>query len=141
MASTKPAGFEGLEEDPIYRNSLREARFILGLWTFCFIYTVSYCYLTGYLVHEPLPTSTGPGVATLLGPLEALNRDAESLTYPFGLGIPDWVFYGVAVPWGICIILSFVYGLFIFTEDDLSAGSLEEKEAAAGDSAAQEESV
>ena len=120
--STSPQQNE-LEDDPIYRNSLREARFILAVWVVCFLWTVSYCYFNGYLSHEPLTSSTGPGVANLLGPLESFNRDPESLTYPLDLGIPDWVFYGILMPWVICVVLSFWYGLFMFTEDDLSEGA------------------
>ena len=28
--------------DTLYRNSVREARFILGTWACCFVYTISY---------------------------------------------------------------------------------------------------
>ena len=120
-----------LVEDPIYRNCLREAKFILGLWTCCFLYTVIYCYLNGYLVHEPLPSSTGPGVTSLLGPLESLNRKPDSVTFPLGLGIPDWVFYGIVIPWGVCVVASFWYGLYLLAEDDLSDGAEESDEVSA----------
>ena len=75
------------------------------------------------MVHEPLPSSTGPAVTHVLGPLESFNRDPESVTFPLGLGIPDWVFYGILLPWIVCIVLSFWYGLFFFAEDDLSEGA------------------
>ena len=130
MAETDESAKAGWVEDPIYRHSLREARFILGLWTCCFFYTVSYCYLNGYLSHEPSPGSTGPAIASWFGPLEAFNRDPDSVTYPLGLGIPDWVFYGVALPWVVCIVLSFWYGLFMFAEDDLSEGEMQDDIAA-----------
>ena len=123
MADSPAEEPRALEIDPTYRNSLREAKFILGLWAVCFVYTTGYGYLNGYLVHQPLPSSTGPGITELFGPLESFNRDPESVTYPLGLGIPDWIFYGVAVPWVICIVLSFWYGLFMFAEDDLSEGA------------------
>ena len=111
-----------LEEDPIYRHSVREARFILGLWTCCFFYTVIYCYLNGYITHEAMPedASAGPSIGNLVGPLEKFNRDPATVTYPLGLGIPDWVFYGVALPWVVCIVLSFWFCLAIFVEDDLT---------------------
>lgn len=128
MSDSKSIPADGWEEDHIYRNSLREARFILGLWTCCFLYTVSYCYLFGYLSHEPLPSATGSAVGSWFGPLEAWNRDPDSVTYPLGLGIPDWVFYGIAIPWVVCVVLSFWYGLFMFSEDDLSAVDGEQPE-------------
>ncbi len=127
---TKPDG--NYQEDPIYRNSLREARMILILWACCMVYTVAYCYLFGFMSHEPLPTATGPAIGELVGPLEAFNRDPDSVTYPLGLGIPDWIFYGVALPWVVCTVLSFVYGLFIFAEDDLSDESEKEETEAKG---------
>ena len=108
--------------DPVFVNARREARFILGLWVGCLLYTVTWCYLNGYLVHEPLASIAGPNVTVVAGPLESFNRAPDSVTYPLGLGIPDWVFYGVAVPWLICIVASFWYGLFFFAEDDLSDG-------------------
>jgi len=123
-SSSQPA----LEVDPIYRNSLREAKFILGLWACCFVWTVGYCYFYGYLSHEPLAGSTGPAVTNLLGPLKSFDRDPKSLTYPLDLGVPDWAFYGIVLPWVICTVLSFWYGLFFFAEDDLSDGADEEEE-------------
>ncbi len=112
-------------EDPLYRHALREARFVLGLWTCCFFYTVTYCYLYGYMTHEPLPASdtTGQAIGKLVGPLDSFNRDPDSVSYPLGLGIPDWVFYGVALPWVVCIVLSVWFCLVIFVEDDLSSGT------------------
>ncbi len=132
MTESPPDGGGTLVEDPLYRHSLREARFVLGLWTCCFLYTVSYCYLYGYLTHEPMPASaaTGPAIGNLVGPLESFNRDPDSISYPLGLGIPDWVFYGVALPWVICIVLSVWFCLVIFVEDDLSSGTEQTDEAA-----------
>ena len=109
-----------LEEDPVYRHCLREMRLILGLWLICFIYTVTFCYCRGYLTHEPLAASTGPDIAELLGPLPELNREPASVTYPLGLGIPDWVFYGIVLPWLFCILASLYFCAFIFVEDELS---------------------
>lgn len=120
---SRPKNDQDWQVDPIYRNSLREAKFIFCLWAGCLVYTVLFCYGYGYLVHEPLPSSFGPAVTNLLGPLESLNRVPDSVTYPLGLGIPDWVFYGVLVPWIICAVLTFWYGLFFFAEDDLSEGA------------------
>ena len=125
MPESSPHEDATYEPDPLIIHCLREARFIIGVWACCFIYTVSYCYLHGYLVHEPLPSATPWAVTNLLGPLESFNRDPDSVTYPLGLGIPDWVFYGIILPWLLCIVASFWYGLFLFTEDDLGEGEAE----------------
>lgn len=109
-----------LEEDPVFRHCLRETRFILALWCCCFVYTVTFCYSQGYLSHEPLPSSTGPGIASVFGPLTSWNRSPESLTYPLGLGIPDWVFYGIVLPWLVCLVISIIFCAVFFVEDDLT---------------------
>lgn len=115
-----PDAASHFEDDPVYRHARREAFFILGLWTSCFFYTIGYCYLNGYLTHEPDPTATGPAISELVGPLESFNRDPESLSEPFGLGIPDWVFYGIVVPWLVCIVATFWFCFFLYVEDDLN---------------------
>ena len=107
------------EVDPVYVHSRREAIFIFSIWVVFCVYTCAFCYLYGYLSHEPLPTSTGPAIGQIVGPLESFNRDPESLSFPLNLGIPDWVFYGIFLPWLVCIALSIWYGLFFFVEDDL----------------------
>ncbi|UCF36474.1 MAG: hypothetical protein JSU96_16885 [Acidobacteriota bacterium] len=106
-------------DDPLYLNAWREAKLILSIWFTCLIYTVGVCYLYGYLSHEPDPAATGPSVGVLAGPLDAFNRAPESLQVPFGIGMPDWVFYGVGLPWLICIIVTWWFCLFYFVEDDL----------------------
>lgn len=106
--------------DPVFRNSLRECVFLLLLWLACCLYTVTYCYLAGYLVHEPHPNATGPSIGKLVGPLTAFDRHPQSLTTPFGLGVPDWVFFGVIVPWVVAVVITVLYCFYFFVEDDLS---------------------
>lgn len=98
---------------------MREARIIIILWTVCLVYSCTYCYLNGYLSHPPHPASTGPSIGALCGPLTTFNRDPATLRTPLGLGIPDWVFYGVVVPWLCCILATMWFCLFYFVEDDL----------------------
>ena len=119
MAQTDTTDPRRLEEDTVYRHSVREAIVILSMWVVCFVYTCTYCYLFGYLSHEGNPLSTGPALGSWLGPLEAFDREPASLTTPLGLGIPDWVFYGIAMPWALCILATFWFCLFFFKEDDL----------------------
>jgi hypothetical protein len=108
-------------EDVLLGNSRREAWIVLLAWLGSLIYTVSVCYLFGYLTHEPSGTSVGPDVASLLGPLTSFNRNPESLTTPLGLGIPDWVFYGIVLPWVACIALTLWFCFRYFSEDDLGS--------------------
>lgn len=67
-------------EDRLVRSARREALFALALWLVSMVYTVTYCYLNGY------------------------NRAPETLT--FVLWFPDWVFWGIVVPWIACVIVS-----------------------------------
>ena len=57
------------------------------------VYTVTYCYLFGY------------------------NRSLESLT--FVLGFPDWVFWGVVVPWLVCVVFSWLFAFVLVKDVDL----------------------
>lgn len=110
---------KSLAQDPLYRNSLREARLILIIWFLCGIITVTICYLFGYLSHEPDLNSTGPDLVNIFGSFEKFDRTPESLTTPLGLGIPDWIFYGIVIPWLVCIGFTFWFCLSYFSEDEL----------------------
>lgn len=81
------------EEDPVLRSSRREAIVVFFVWLAAFLYTIPYCYLHGY------------------------NRTLDSLT--FVLGFPDWVFWGIVVPWSICLVFSFYFGSRFMRDEDL----------------------
>lgn len=110
---------EASEEDPVYRHSRREAAFVFALWGACLLYSGTYCYLRGYLSHEPHPAAVGPALGAVVGVLRAFERDPTTLTTPLGLGIPDWIFYGVVTPWLVCIVVTFLFCHFVFVEDEL----------------------
>jgi Protein of unknown function (DUF997) len=80
-------------DDPVLRSARREAILIFAVWLAAMIYTVTCCYLMGY------------------------NRSAESLK--FVLGFPDWVFWGILVPWTICVLVSFYIGAAFMRDEDL----------------------
>jgi len=121
-------------EDPVFRNSLREAKIIISIWAVAMVYTCTYCYLYGYQSHPSDPAAIGPAVSSWFGPLESFDRDPATLTTPFGLGIPDWVFYGIVTPWIGCLLATFVFCLFIFKEDDLGDEQAPTSVAGEGDS-------
>jgi hypothetical protein len=81
------------QEDPVVKAARREACLALGMWIVAMAYTLSYCYTHGY------------------------GRSVESLT--FVLWFPDWVFWGIVVPWGICILLSTVFAFRIMGDESL----------------------
>lgn len=81
--------------DPVYVHSKKEAMLILIIWGLSFAWTVPYCYLTGY---------------------RTIN---ELWDLKLVLGMPAWVFWGVAAPWTISGILSIIICLFFIKDDDL----------------------
>ena len=90
--------FEGVlmsppTDDPVLRSARREALVVFAAWLAAMTYTVTYCYLHGY------------------------NRTQESLT--FVLGFPDWVFWGIVVPWSVCVLFSFWFGATFMKDEDL----------------------
>ena len=52
-------------------------------------------------------------------------RDASTLTYVFGF--PDWIFWGVVLPWTVCTVLSFIITYFVMRDDDLGEEQSEEQ--------------
>ena len=61
--------------DPVFLHGRREAAVIFAAWVIALLWTVPYCYLAGYS-----PAIEGESVSTVLG-------------------IPGWVFWGIAAPW------------------------------------------
>jgi hypothetical protein len=80
-------------DDPVLRSAKREALVVFVTWLAAMVYTVGYCYSYGY------------------------NRAPESLT--FVLGFPDWVFWGIVVPWSVCVLFSFYFGATFVRDEDL----------------------
>ncbi len=80
-------------EDPVLVSSRREAWMTLGIFVCALTYTIGYCSQHAY------------------------NRTAESLT--FVCGFPDWVFYGVVLPWCVCVVVCWVFGAIFVRDEDL----------------------
>ena len=80
-------------EDPVVRASRREAFFAAVLLVAAMAYTVGYTALHGY------------------------NRSPESLR--FVLWFPDWVFWGIVVPWLACIAAGVVYAYGLMGAEEL----------------------
>jgi hypothetical protein len=80
-------------EDPLIASARREALATMTVWLATMIYTVSYCYTQGY------------------------HRTLDDLT--FVLGFPDWIFWGIVVPWGVCFLLSAWFSFFFIRDEPL----------------------
>ena len=103
----------GYRDDPVFLDSRREAIFILCLWCSCFFWTICWCYHNGYVQHASVPGH----ITEFLPDHTGWDRDPATLVTPLGLGIPDWVFWGIAVPWVLCIVIS-MWFCFWFMRDD-----------------------
>lgn len=80
-------------DDPLLRSSRREALVAVAAWAIATAYSAGYCWVYGY------------------------GRPIESLT--FVLGFPDWIFWGLIVPWAACTVFSAWFGLFYMSDDPL----------------------
>ena len=105
--------------DRVYLNCRREAVIIFLLWLAVSSFSIIISYTYGYTSHEPSGLSVGLSIEEAIGPLESLNRDPESITFPLGLGIPDWVFYAIVIPWVFCIIITWIFCVFYMKDDEL----------------------
>ena len=74
------------------KSARREALAAFAIWLIATIYSVGYCCTFGY------------------------GRDPQTLT--FVLGFPDWVFWGIVVPWGVCTIVASLFA-FCFMKDEV----------------------
>jgi hypothetical protein len=91
-AKTHPPGGK---EQRLLRNARRESVLILAAWAVCLVWSV--------------------GVSTLFG--YAANRDPADIALI--LGFPDWVFWGVVVPWGVGLIFATWFCFGFMADDDL----------------------
>jgi hypothetical protein len=90
-----------LLEDPAVRTSRREAVLVFAIWLAACVYSLGVCYRFGFY------------------------RDAATLTYI--LGFPDWVFWGIVVPWSVCTVLCFVLSYYVIQDEDLGEEQAEEQ--------------
>jgi hypothetical protein len=88
----EPAG----KEQQLLRHARREGLVILAAWALALVWSVGYSRLFGYV---------GPG--------------GEIREIRLILGIPDWVFWGIVVPWAVCLVFSVWFCFRFMTDDDL----------------------
>lgn len=80
-------------ENRVLQSALREAKWALWIWLFAMVYTVGMCTWKGY------------------------GRPAESLAFVFGF--PDWAFWGLILPWLVCVVIAWAYSFWIMTDEPL----------------------
>lgn len=80
-------------QEPILKTARREMLSAAVLWLVAMVWTVGYCAKYGY------------------------NLQPDQLK--FVLGFPDWVFWGVVLPWGLCTLISGWFAFFYMQDADL----------------------
>jgi hypothetical protein len=90
------------------KNAAREALIVLAVVALALAWTVGYCYLHGYR-HAPDSWAVCAGLAS--------ERTADNFEQVAGL--PDWVFFGILVPWLACTAFTVFFCLKIMKDDDL----------------------
>jgi hypothetical protein len=80
------------KEQRLLRNARREGLLILAVWLAALVWSVS----VGYFAGAP--------------------RDGEMSLV---LGMPAWVFWGVVLPWGVCLLFSVWFCFGYIADDDL----------------------
>jgi Protein of unknown function (DUF997) len=85
------------DEDPVLRSARREALVVFGVLFTAMAWTVTYCSLHAY----PAAPETA----------------LEDLEFVFGF--PKWVFWGILIPWCLCIAFSFWFGGAFMRDEQL----------------------
>jgi hypothetical protein len=84
-------------EDPLLISARREALIVFATWIITTAYCITYCARYAY------------------------GRSIDDLKY-IG-GFPDWVLWGIVVPWGACILFSWVFAAIWMQDEDLGEDS------------------
>ena len=90
-------------EDPVVRAGRREAALTAVIWIAAMSYTITYCYLHGY------------------------GRSLDDVK--FVLWFPDWVFWGIVVPWLVCVGISTVFAFGFMGDEPLGPDAPEDQPA------------
>ena len=80
-------------EDPVLKSGRREMLVAAAIWLAALVWTCGYCGLYGYRLKP------------------------EELK--FVLGFPDWIFWGVVLPWALCVLISGGFAFFFMQDVDL----------------------
>ena len=95
-----------MQEDPVVRSARREAIVTMLIFCAALIYTSTYSLTQAYGREEP-PTE-------------------------FYLGFPAWVFWGVIVPWFVCVGVSWWFAYRFMSDEPLDRG-LDDRHPGGGD--------
>lgn len=83
----KPIEAMQTQRDPLFRSAVVEACVSTTIWLIASVWSLGVSYWLGY------------------------NQRVEDLKLVFGF--PNWVFWGIVVPWITCTIVAIVFGMTI----------------------------
>jgi hypothetical protein len=89
----KPTRLPATTEQQLLRNARREGLLIMGMWALALLWSIGAGYVGGY------------------------DRDPNDIGLV--LGMPDWVFWAVALPWGVCLAFSSWFCFWYVADDAL----------------------
>jgi Protein of unknown function (DUF997) len=92
-ASPEDPAVSQRSEDPVLTSARREALTVLATWLIAMTYSLLYCARHAY------------------------GRPVEEIRFLFGF--PDWVFWGVIVPWVACLVFSWFFAAILMRDEDL----------------------
>lgn len=101
----------------VFRNGRREAIFSAVAWTLAMLWTVGYCYLFGYQ-HQANSWPVQAGI------VEAWRAGDFQQT----LGMPNWVLFGIVLPWFFWSAVTILFSIFGIANDDLGGENAPEGE-------------
>jgi hypothetical protein len=81
------------KEQQLLRHARREGLLIMAVWAAALLWSVGCGYVLGY------------------------DRDPATVTLV--LGMPDWVFWAVVLPWALCLAFSAWFCFAFMADDDL----------------------
>lgn len=137
------------QEDPVLISARREALIVFASWLIAMTWSVSYCYLNGYISLSSSDTTESRELnaarisdqkfvdvrkPAIEGGIPELwvDRGKGPERVAFVLGFPAWIFWGVALPWWICTAFSLIFGAFLVRDEDLGLDPEQAAEAAEG---------
>jgi len=88
-------------EQQLLRHARREGLLLMAVWAVALIWSVGYCRIFGY----PPP---------------------DSVEVSLILGMPEWVVWGIVVPWTICLAFTVWFCFYFMADDDLGRDPEEE---------------
>jgi hypothetical protein len=99
--------------DPVYLNSRRETVFVLIAWIVFCVWVVGYCLRSGY--------------------------DIDPQNLKTVIGMPAWIFWGVALPWVMANVVTIWFALKFMADDPLEDPTDVAPDAAAASQTVKEE--